>query len=63
VTDPKEVHVIAGKVLELLSTIDTSSEVLCAALKVAHTAVDEARSAQMNVEAKEAILKNLRGRF
>lgn len=59
-TDPMEVHALARRILECVQGVETTHEVLCAALNVARCAVDEARNAQLAAQARDALLTNLR---
>ncbi len=46
-TDPKEVHAIVGKILELVGEhVSCSDEILVAALKVTAITIEETRAAQ-----------------
>jgi hypothetical protein len=59
-SDPNEIHGLAGSILQWLEQLDHSAETKAAALKVAAFTIDETQSAQGLAQARANILWNVR---
>jgi hypothetical protein len=62
-TDPKEVHAIVGKLLELIGEhVSCSDEIVVAALKVAAMTVEETKSAQFGAKLRAEMFMQYRAK-